>query len=83
MEFPNTMGISAEYQWQEVAVNPVEKNVTRRQQMSKHDFDLDEYVAPLIDGALPEANQGIYTNICDSNCGPAPQPQSPVPILTA
>ena len=51
--------------------------------MSKHDFDLDEYVAPLIDGALPEANQGIYTNICDSNCGPAPQPQLPTPVIVA
>jgi hypothetical protein len=38
--------------------------------MSNPTFDLDEYVSPLIDGTLPD--QGIYTNICDSNCGPAP-----------
>ena len=37
------------------------------------DLDLDQYVAPLIDGNLGEPNQGFYTNICDSHCGPAPK----------
>lgn len=39
------------------------------------DFDLDQYVAPLIDGNLPEADQGIFTNTCDSGCAPKPKQQ--------
>jgi hypothetical protein len=37
-----------------------------------NEFNLDEYVSPVIDGGLGEGEQNLVTNICDSGCAPKP-----------
>jgi hypothetical protein len=52
---------------------PTERKRTMSKKPEVNEFNLDEYVSPIIDGGLGEGEQNLVTNVCDSGCAPKPK----------